>query len=357
MTNATTSETRVIKASILMDKVRRILKSIDTPEQVADEVAFHLVNAELSGHASHGVLRVMQYEQEAARGIIKPSKRPEVVSEKGAMLVIDGAFGFGHAAAALATSKVGDAACRHGIALATIKNATHIGRVGEYAERLGERGLVSIIVLGAAGPGVGSMAAFGSQSGTPFMNTNPWSLGFPMQSGNIVFDAAMTTIAEGKVHASKRAGKMLPEGSVLDKNGKPSNDPEAYYEGGTLSPLGGTAAGHKGYGLALSAALLGALAHADGTDTQLRGLAALRNGEVSSDYAGGVTLIAIDPSFVGKTDAYKEKTQRIHNALKMDGVIVPGQMEADNRRIAEGNVTLPKVTLESLDNLEKALKA
>jgi LDH2 family malate/lactate/ureidoglycolate dehydrogenase len=319
---------------------------------VAAEVARHLVNAELSGHASHGVLRLSQYADEIAAGVIDPGATPERVPAAGQVLLIDAKRGFGHAAAALAVQAVLEAA-DSGPVLATIRNCTHIGRLGEYSERLAASGLLSCVAVGAAGPGVGVMAAFGSRSGEAFLNTNPWAMAFPAEGGAVVFDAAMSTIAEGKVLAAAASGGQLPAGCVLDSSGRPSTDPADYAADGTLTPLGGALAGHKGYGLALAAALLGGLAHADGSVPELGGLARIRRPELAQESLGGVAVWAMRPPGAG----YARAVGSLTAALRADGVLVPGDLERRHRERNGDTVRLPGATLDALARLEAGLAA
>ncbi|MEU6132297.1 Ldh family oxidoreductase [Saccharopolyspora sp. NPDC047091] len=345
----------MIEISELTGRVHGVVRALGAPEDVATEVADHLVRAELSGHASHGVLRLPQYAAEVERGLIAAGARADVVSAKPAAIVVDGHHGFGHHAAALATAEVAAAAEQVGVAAASIRNGTHVGRLGEYAERLAARGLVALVQVGAVGPGVGSMAPFGSGSGTPFLNTNPWAVGVPATDGAFVFDGSMSNIAEGKVHAAKRTGEPLPEGAVLTADGRPGTDPEDFYADGTLTPLGGALAGHKGYGLALAAALLGGLAHADGSAASLRGLARLRRPDGDPAGLGGVTIIALDPGAFGEQDAYAAATGRVAAALHADGVLVPGDLERRRRAESGTSVALPPGTLAELTALETSL--
>jgi len=351
--NTDIGASKTIGAAELCERLSAVIVGLGAPIDVATEVAKHLVRAELSGHSSHGVLRLPQYAREIDAGIINPAAPTTIVSKKPSAIVLDSQRGFGHFAAAKAVEAAAPAAIATGMAAVTIKNCTHIGRLGEYSERLAERGLISLIQVGAVGPGLGSMAPFGSKSGLPFLNTNPWAIGFPSEAGAIVLDAAMSTIPEGKVHAAKNKGTMLPEGSLLDPAGRPSSNPDDFYAGGTLTPLGGTIAGHKGYGLALSAALLGGLAHADGTPPALVGLAKLRRGDGDLNSLGGVTMIVIDPAAFGDRSSYSAAVGRVAGALHEDGVLVPGDMERRCREVAREEVSLPLTTFSELSKLEE----
>ncbi|MFE5776451.1 Ldh family oxidoreductase [Brachybacterium sp. NPDC056505] len=338
----------------LQDRLRRILENLGSPADVAAEVSLHLVSAEQSGHASHGVLRMAQYAREIDEGSIDPAGRPTVVNRSGAATVLDAHHGFGHFSAATAVDVAARSAREHGVATVAIRDATHIGRLGEYAERLADLGLVSIIVAAAAGPGIGSMAPFGSSTGFPFLNTNPWAMGYPGADAPIIFDAAMSVIPEGKVHAALARGEDVPEGALLDRHGAPSMSPQDFLDGGTLTPLGGPGSGHKGYGLALSAALLGGLAQADAAAPQLNGLAQVRGADEGGRRTGGVTIIALDvAAFSDRGDEYAERTTRLSGAIRADGALVPGDVERKARRRADGTVTLPGETRRALEALER----
>lgn len=340
-----------IEPDTLRARVAEAILNLGAEEAVADEVARHLVNAEQSGHASHGVLRIPQYAQEISRGIIRPEAVPETLTETPTTIVLDGHHGFGHYAAAEATASVTGKALSHGVGIATIRRTTHVGRLGEYCERLAESGLISIMVVGAVGPGVGVMAAFGSTTGNPSLNTNPWAIGFPSTSGAVVFDGSMTTIAEGKVHAARDRNVDLPQGSILDREGRPSVRTSDFYEGGTLTPLGGESAGHKGYGLALAAALLGGLAHADGSAPSLVGLTRITEEDGHEASTGGVTIIAVDPKAFGGQEAYAASVGRVHQGLNNEGALVPGEVERTKRAASATRITLPKTTWAALSRV------
>ena len=155
--------------------------------------------------------------------------------------------------------------------------------------------------------------------------------------GRFVFDAATSLLAEGKVRVARAAGKPLPPDAIVDKDGRPSRDPEAFYAGGALLPLGGAAGGHKGYGLGLASALLGGLGMIGDTDPTLVG-AAPPEGEDARGRMAGVFLQAIDPAAFGDAARYGELVDEALAAAKRqppaDGVaevLVPG-----SRRLARG---------------------
>ena len=105
--------------------------------------------------------------------------------------------------------------------------------------------MVAIITYGAAGPGSGIVVPFGGRE--RFLGTNPWSFGVPAgDQGLMLYDAATSTIAEGKIRVARSKGAQLPAGCIIDESGMASTEPEDFYAGGALLPLGGDAGGHKG---------------------------------------------------------------------------------------------------------------
>ena len=114
---------------------RSVLTAAGTAPDIAGVVAGHLVRSNLSGHDSHGVIRVTQYVAQIEAGEIVPSAEPEVLRETGATGLIDANRGFGHHSTAWTLDWAIDRAAQHGVALATIRHSTHIGRLGEYAEQ------------------------------------------------------------------------------------------------------------------------------------------------------------------------------------------------------------------------------
>lgn len=330
---------RVVQAGTLEAWAGRFVGAMGAPADIAAEVARHLVSANLAGHDSHGVMRLSQYKAEADDGLLRPEARPELLRENGACAIVDACRGFGHVATMMAMDWCLDRAARTGVAAAAVRHSTHIGRLGEYVERATTRRMVGIATVGMAGSGAGAMAPFGGRN--RFLGTNPWAIGVPAHGRPpFVMDFATTTVAEGKVRVARARGAQVAPGIILDADGEPATDPEQFYAGGTLTPLGGRLAGHKGYGLSLAAALLGALAMV-GDDSPTS--AGNRSGEPGG--IAGAFTIAIDPDWFGGRDAYgamvRDVLDRADAAEPGPGaerVLVPGEPEAISRerRLREG---------------------
>lgn len=349
-------------AGPLEDFIRQVCLKVGGNQATADEVAHHLVRANLSGHDSHGVLRMPWYVTQIDQGQLKPGAEPHIIREFGATALFDAEKTFGQYSTIVALEWAMAAARQHGVAVATIRHSMHIGRLGEYPERAAAQGLVGIIGYGAAGAGTGIVVPFGGRE--RFLGTNPWSLGFPAgEADPMVYDAATSTIAEGKIRVALSKGTELPPGCIIDESGEPSRRPEDFYAGGALLPLGGEYGGHKGYGLAMAAALIGGLAVID-DDVSGSWDVGARHGRsdganVSSGQISGVTLIVIDPEAFGGGARYGAMVgdtlaaaRRVKPASGVKRVLTPGEPEVISReRRNSGGIPLPEPIWKDLAGL------
>ena len=213
----------------------------------ADEAATvgrRLASANVMGHDSHGVLRVPQYIAQLREGSIRANQSVSVVTDRAAVLVLDGKLGFGQVVGEQATRRGIARAGEFGIALVGLRNAGHVGRVGDWAELAAAAGLASLhFVNTLAGTKV---APYGGREGR--LSTNPICCGVPVEGGPpIIADMTTSMVAAGKLMVARNAGKPVPEGWIIDRDGAPTTDPADFFDGGALL----TAAGHKGYALSL----------------------------------------------------------------------------------------------------------
>jgi uncharacterized oxidoreductase len=320
---------------------------------VAEEVARHLVGSNLAGHDSHGVIRVPQYVAEADRGLLVPAARPVVLRDGEVAALVDARRAFGQFSTMFAVEWAMARARRHGVAMVAVRHSTHIGRLGEYVERTAAQGLIGLVTVGAVGAGVGGVVPAGGRR--RFLGTNPWAVSVPGGARTFVFDAATSTLAEGKVRVARAAGKPLPPDAIVDRDGRPSRDPEAYYAGGAILPLGGALAGHKGYGLGLASALLGGLGMIGDPDPTLVG-AAPPESEDPRGRLAGVFLEVIDPACFGDAGQYAALVDETLAAAKRQPpateggeVLVAGEPEAQAReRRAREGIPLPPATWAEL---------
>lgn len=234
---------------------RTVYEHLDVPEYVANSMAESLVAADVRGHHSHGTRLTPMYAEYVDEGQIDSEASPTVVKETPTTAIIDGNSLFGQVVARDAVDFGVRKASGHGIATVGIRRSTHLGRIGEWAERTAEEGFAFISFV--CNPTSRYVAPAGSTDGR--LSTNPVTVGLPSFGATefpLVLDMATSQVAFGKVKHRMNTGTPLPDGWTTEFPGHP--DPEKFHDGGTLLPLGGTVSGYKGTGLAVMGELLAA---------------------------------------------------------------------------------------------------
>jgi hydroxycarboxylate dehydrogenase B len=351
--DAAVSDTIVAEAEALREFSAGVAGAMGAPADVAREVARHLVRANLSGHDSHGVLRWSQYVHELDEGRLDPAARPTPLRESAVTALFDAGRGFGQHSTMEVTGWAAAHAREHGIAAAAVRHSMHIGMLGEYTERLATDGLAGIVTVGVAGTGSGTVAPFGGAA--RFLGTNPWSIGVPAAGRPpLIYDAATSTVAEGKVRLARARGAELAPGLVRDAGGRPTTDPEQLYAGGSLTVMGGDVAGHKGHGLSLASALIGGLAMIADADPTPAGC--MRQPATWGTRIAGVFVIAIDPAAFGDAGAHGALAAAVLDDLGavppapgVERVLAPGEPERLSReRRARDGIPVPAATWTEL---------
>ena len=309
---------RCFQASYLHAITRRLLMAAGTLRHIADVVAEVLVNANLTGHDSHGVLRVPHYLSDISKGIINPAAEPKVVKETGNTIFFDGQWGFGHYTARKAMKLAIEKARETGVCCVGFVGTGHIGRLGEYVEIAAQSGCIGTITYGR-GERVGKkIVPFGGARG--MLGTNPIAVGVPTGDDvPFIIDFATTMIAGGKIMVAESKSSDLPQGCIIDKHGNPSVKTMDYYDGGFLLPFGG----HKGYALSLLTCLLGGLSEGFSHE---RGA------------MGGTFMQVINPTAFAPLKAYQQHVRGFLDNIKktppargFDEVLVPGDFEHRSR--------------------------
>src|SRR5207247_5360023 len=198
-------------------------------------------------------------------------------------------------------------------------------------------GYVALISYGSAGPNSGHSAPFGGAA--RHLGTNPLSFGVPgKETTPVIVDFATTVVAEGKIQVARAKHAPLPPGSIVDKEGRPSTNPQDFYDGGQILLTGN----HKGYGLSLLTALLGAGLTAEQAATEGRG--------------GGVFMLAVNPrafagedAFLGTVDNISATVKRVPPAPGVKEVLLPGEPEANSRAERQQNgIPIPEDTWNAI---------
>jgi uncharacterized oxidoreductase len=240
-----------------LEAVARTLVATDAPDAAAEAVAASLVGADLRGHGSHGVIRVPLYAEKVAEGLLDPDATPTVEHDGGATVRLDGHRAYGQVVGREMVVTLCERAVEHGVAAVGVRDATHLGRIGEWAERTADAGLCFAGFVNSQSGGY-NVAPAGSAD--RLLSTNPVCFGVPTFDAldhDVVLDMATSQVAHGKVRERAWVGEPVPEGWAVDDAGAPYTDAAEFEEGvvGAQLPLGGTVAGYKGTGLAAVAEL------------------------------------------------------------------------------------------------------
>src|SRR5215510_10673432 len=330
-----------IKAGPLTELVGDIFAKAGCSAEEGRRIGKYLVSANLTGHDSHGVARVPRYVQWKRDGVVQADRKVKVVKETPVLAVVDGLHGFGQTVTPQAVA-IGVEKCRAmGLSMVALKNAGHIGRVGDWAEMAAEAGLVSVHFVNASGSVL--VAPFGGTERR--LSTAPFCVGVP-RAGEppIVLDFATSVVAEGKVFVASQGGKKLPENALINLDGSMSADPRVLY--GDYGPTGLRRAGngkgairafgdHKGSGLALMCELLGG--SLTGMKATGEGRGTFGGNGMLSFYVnpGVIDPEALFPADVARYVAYFKSAKPITPGGE---VLTPGEPENRTRqqRLAEG---------------------
>ena len=320
-----------------------------TPDE-ALRVARSLIGANLTGHDSHGVIRVPRYVDWVKSGDITPNQTVAVLVDTPSLAVVDGRYGFGQTVAPEAV-RIGVAKARDaGLSAVALRDAGHIGRIGEWAEMAAAEGLVSIHFVTASGSIL--VAPFGARERR--LSTAPFCVGVPREGQEpVILDFATSIVAEGKVMVASQGGKKLPEGALIGPDGEFSTDPAMLYgpyepEGPRDSTKGRGAirafGEHKGSGLAFMCEILGG---------SLTGAKATGPGR---RFCNGMFSIYVDPKRVDPEHVFDADVTRYIAYFKsaepakgVDEVLTPGEPERRMRDERTRNgVPLTEATWNSI---------
>jgi uncharacterized oxidoreductase len=336
-------------ADALVSFARNLFLAAGVPADEADVVARSLVDANLAGHDSHGVIRIPQYLKAQADGVLQCGVALKIYGQTPAVLSCDGQWGFGQVQAHRLLDALVPMARALGIAAGTLMNCGHIGRLGEYGEKAAALGLALLATVNNHGYGR-AVAPPGGIAGR--IGTNPLCLAVPAGEGApMVLDIGTSICAEGKVRVCFNKGVPVPEGWLLDAAGRPTTDPGVLYHEpkGTILPLGGTQA-YKGFGLGL---LLDMLAGG------LSGAPCSRP-EIGPRSANAVVFVLFDPArFAGAEHFRREVGDLAANVRSSPpvtpggaGIQLPGDPERRERiRRLDSGITLDEGTWGQLKDL------
>jgi len=231
----------------------RVLACFGVPRADAERGMDVLAAADLRGIDSHGVARLHTYVEMLELGRINPRPRPRIERQTASTATVDGDNGLGLVVGPFANGVAMDKAAAAGSGWISVRNTNHFGIAGYYVLEALERDLIGWAMTNST-----KLVApmFGAER---MLGTNPIAIAFPgLEEPPIVVDLATCAAAYGKIEIAKRRGEPIPAGWAIDREGRPTTDPDAMIEGGALLPLGSERerGGHKGYALALAVDVL-----------------------------------------------------------------------------------------------------
>ena len=291
--------------SVLLAYATALLHSAGLAGERAAVVAATLVEADMLGHTTHGLALLPGYLAALADGSMRAAGEPEVVADRGATLLLDGRRLPGpwlvHHAIGLALARVEAEGPDLGAVTVVIRRSHHIACLAAYLERVTAAG--KMILLMSSDPNAASVAPHGGTRA--LMTPNPIAAGIPTPGRPILIDVSASTTTNGLTGRLHAEGRRLDHAWVLDAEGRPTDDPAALFQNppGTILPLGGLEAGHKGFALGL---LVEALTAA---------LGGFGRADPAEGWGAAVYLQIIDPAAFGGLDAYLRQTGWLAEAV------------------------------------------
>ncbi|MGY8991592.1 MAG: Ldh family oxidoreductase [Rhodospirillales bacterium] len=333
-------------AKALETFIGQAFEAVGVPSNDATIVAKIMADIDLGGGSGHGIFRLPQYIQRIKAGGINVTPNIQIERETDAMAMVNGDNALGHLVMRLATDTAIAKAKKQGIAWVGVHHSNHAGAASVYARMALKHDMIGIY------------SAVGSANHLPpwggiemLLSTNPIAFAIPTyKEPPIILDMATTVAAYGKVKTAAQRGEIMPEGWMMDFEGKPLTDPNKSNEG-FLLPIGG----YKGYGLAL---ILGLLA---GT---LNGAAMGKdvvdfNADDTTETNTGQFIIAISVDAFGDAKAFKKQVDTVARQMKasptlpgVDQVHLPGeQSDAKRKDYIESGIPVHPELLQVLHKL------
>ena len=339
----------IFQADFLTDLTRQIFSAVGSNDAEANVVARRLVNANLSGHDSHGVIRIPTYIKWIQEDKTQLNQTIGIETDNGSMVVVDGKIGLGQSIGEQAMNLGIERAKEYGVAVIALKDSAHLGRIGDWPEMCAEAGMVSVHFVNTSGMG-NLVAPYGAIERR--LSANPFAAGVPTNDEfPLILDMSACTIAEGKIRVALHAGKQVPEGCIIDSEGKPTTDPKTFYgpPAGSILPI----AGHKGYALSMIIEMMaGALTGGSCT-----------NPERADVLTNGMLSIIMDRSKLQSEDYFYNEVNRycdyVRSAKLFDTnnkILMPGEIEFNTRakRRAEG-IELSQTTVDMIQETCESL--
>jgi hydroxycarboxylate dehydrogenase B len=317
----------------VLETVTRVFSKRGSSLEEAERVASRLAGANLRGHDSHGIIRVPRYAFFLESGFFQPDQSVKIDTENDVMAVVDGRFGFGQTVGEQAVDIGIAKAHKFGVSIVALRNAGHLGRIGDWAERAADENLISINVANVRGSQL--VAPFGGRERR--FSTSPFCVGIPVPEAEpVILDFATSSVAEGKALVALQADKTLPEGTFVDEQGALSGEPLSLYglQSDGVMPNANSGLGalrtfgeHKGSGLNFIIELLAGALTGSGVPTE-------PVDPTNRKVWNGMLSIFLSPDFFRSNDAFASDVRSFIKFVKSskpdasnNEVLVPGEKE------------------------------
>jgi len=321
-----------VEVNSLRDFATTVYVSIGMPEADALIAADTLVQADLWGHQSHGVLRLSWYAARILSGVCSAVARPTFVSDFGALAVIDGGDAMGQVLTAFAMKEAIRRAKLHGIGAVGLRNSNHFGTAMYFTMMAPPQGCIAFLSTNASP----AMAPWGGRAKT--VGTNPWSWAAPAgKHSPMVLDIANTGVARGKVYLAKQKGQSIPEGWAINAAGFPTTDPTEAIDG-----------------IILPMDMLSGVATGSAFGSGVHGPYQSEHRSGAGQFMIAINIEAMQPlaDFNARMEQMISDLKSVPLAQGFDEVVYPGELEARhhtaNTRLG---ILLPEDTLADLRKL------
>jgi len=327
-----------------------VMRALGLPLEDAATVAALMVDADMQGSDGHGVIRLAPYAKRILAGGINLNPDIKVIQERTAMALVDGDNGMGHLVMKKATELAIHKARTAGIAWVGSRLSNHAGPASLYARMALQHDMIGLYFA------VGNANHLPPWGGLDMLlSTNPIAAAIPtLNEAPVVLDMATTVAAYGKVKAKAQRGEMMPEGWMIDRQGKPLLDPTKSEEG-FLLPIGG----YKGYGLSLIVGILAGTLNGAAMGSQVIDF----NKDFSTTTNTGQAIAIMDPSAFGDVTEFKQNVDTLVRELRgsermpgVDRIWLPGEQSHEKRlsNEAQGILLAPSL-MKQLNDLAAQL--
>ena len=326
------TDMHLIPVPQLRTAMQAVVQGFGSSEAEVQAVATNLIDANLTGHDSHGIGMLPRYAEAFLQGGLRANAHISTLLDSGSMLRLDGNAGFGQVIGAEAMALGIARAQASGSCIVALGNSHHLGRIGAWAEQAAAAGLVSlhfvnVISRAIVAPHGGADARFG---------TNPFCAGLPLAGRDpVILDFATSMIAQGKTRVALNKGELAPPDCLIDDQGRPTREPRY----SVIPPFGAllTFGAHKGFGMALMCELLGGALAA--------GMTQRDDASAQRRVLNGMFSVLVDPAMLADRSAFEAEALAFLDWVKASParegfgpVAVAGEPERASRarRLVEG---------------------